>query len=347
MKAKLVSIKPVKNLRPRLIAMTGTPVSERPDNAYPLIKMIAPSLCTSKSKFADAFMEFEELYFGGTKIKKLVRYKNLEWLQDLLSTISIRRTLDNVQGMPEKIWITRNVELPTSQMSGYQALLKKEVKDVLTSKGVMNTTTITSLALRLRQYINNPHIIGIEKESAKYDELEQLLDELLEDDMQKVLVWTIFKTNSTDALCKRFAKYKPISIDGDTTDEDIIRWNHDFDRSENRVVFATPQKGGTGLDFLSRCRTAIYLDIPWSLVQFKQSQDRIVRRTNTQSTDPIERLKGSPATLISLHAQGTVDDLVWETIQRKLAMANSVTESKSEEIEFESKEVLRLLGYNT
>jgi hypothetical protein len=60
---------------------------------------------------------------------------------------------------------------------------------------------------------------------------------------------------------------------------------------------------------------------------FKQSQDRLIRRTNVTSSDWLERLKGSPATLIKFRVAGSVDDLVESILERKVSLADGTDAS--------------------
>jgi hypothetical protein len=342
-KAKIVAMSPPKKPRPRLVAITGTPVSESPLNAYTLLRLIDPALAVSRSKFQAVFTESEVRFFGGRRIQKVSGYKNLDKLRALLANISIRRTMDEVKGMPEKIWIERFSEMDDAQKAEYKNIAKQTAAHLRNSKNKsLSEEDVTTATLRLRQVINDPAILQSDAQSCKFDSLEEIADEVLEDQMAKLVVWTNF-IDPIPRLIQRFKRYKPLAIYGPTTQEEISHLNKTFDHSDNRIIFVTPAKGGTGLDFLNRARVAVYIDLPWSYVQFVQSQDRIIRRTNVESDDPIEKLKGSPATLIRLHIRNTIDDLVWENLSRKMALATTATSISIDDLRMSRDEILEFI----
>jgi len=318
MKAKVVSITAVKKPTPRLVCMTGTPVSESPLNAYSLVRLVNPSLATSKIKFNSAFTNTVEKFYGGQKkveLDKKTPYKNLDKLRTIMSGFSIRRTLAEVHGMPKKIWMTREVTLSPEQKKVYNTVAAKEKLGLSFSS--LGEKDMGSVSLRLRQVLLDPTILGFDAPSAKFDALEDLASEILEDPQAKMVVWLSFVT-SMPALLKRFKQYHPVALYEQTTQAEIVHLNKTFDHSSCRLVFASPAKASTGVDFLARARYAVYLDRPFSSTQWLQSQDRLVRRVNLASTDEIELLKGSPATLIDLYAPGTVDALTHALLDRKI-----------------------------
>jgi hypothetical protein len=107
---------------------------------------------------------------------------------------------------------------------------------------------------------------------------------------------------------------------------------------------AIPAFGGTGVDFLSRCRTAVYVDIPFSTVLFRQSLDRIHRRVNATATDKISLIKASPAHIIFLHAEDTVDDLVLGRVSEKGNLVDSILEAQAHLAKMSPEQILASLG---
>lgn len=340
MKAKVLSITGVKKPKPRLIGMTGTPVSERPLNAYSLIRLIEPNLAVSRAKFNSAFVITKEHFYGGRKVVKVVGYQNLDKLRDLLSSISIRR--ETAEGMPEVIPITREVELNPDHLRLYKKYQKEVREKVRAASPNVSMKELDELTLRLRQILNDPQILGYDVPSSKFNELENIFEEILDDNITKVVVWTNF-IDPIPRLLQRFKKYNPVAIYGATSDKEIERLQQTFDHSDERIVFVTPAKGGTGLDFLARARYAIYIDKPWSYILWKQSQDRLKRRTDMTSKDPIEQLKGTPAKLIFLHVPKTPDDLVNEQLERKTELAKASTAISVDEMRIEKKDLMSYL----
>ena len=81
-----------------------------------------------------------------------------------------------------------------------------------------------------------------------------------------------------------------------------------------RIVVAIPEKAGTSIDWLKVCRTAVYLEKPWSLALWRQSVDRIDRRSNTDF-----------AYIIQLEANESVDQLVNTMLERRQNVFDAIT----------------------
>jgi hypothetical protein len=146
-----------------------------------------------------------------------------------------------------------------------------------------------------------------------------------------------------DQLAKRYqAKYGCIKLVGGTSQEELAHWSKTWDTSKERIAIGIPLFGGTGINFLGRCRYAIYVEPPFSLITFRQSQDRIHRRVGPILTE-IDKVKASPATLIYLQVEKTIDELVYKILDCKGAMADSILTTDDKLIELGRAELLAYL----
>jgi SNF2 family DNA or RNA helicase len=307
-----------KKTRARLCLATGTPVSESPMDAWSVLNFIDKSqLPKTYNKFENYFTIKVRKEMGGRVWGETTGYKNLGELKQLLQRSMIRRLKVDIKGMPEKVSQFRYL-----QMTGAQQQLYNDIKRGLYDTIEQDPNNKLSIAfamtkcIRLRQALNHPSLVEKEGESAKYQIVDEILDEVLTDPMSKVVLWTEFRA-AADLLVERYEKkYGCIKLVGGTSQEQLSYWSKNFDHMPQRVAVGIPLFGGTGVDFLSRCRTAIYLEPPYSLITFRQSCDRIHRRVGT-GNDPIEVIKRSPANLIFLQVEKSIDELCYKLLARK------------------------------
>lgn len=340
---------------PRVVLMTGTPISESPLNAYTALKILSNDYLPHVTRFENYFTikESMEIFRKDKKtgrtirreIDKVVGYKNLEELRLRIGRLSIRRTKDDMKGFPEQVFVTRNVILSGKQKDLYKALCG-EVASSISSDDLVNLETFfggNAKTLRLRQFLNHPNFIDEECESAKYQEIDNILSELFEDKDQKVVIWTEYR-KGVDLIFDRWnEKYGVIKLYGgvDITESMI----QDFEGKDGpRIIAAIPKKAGTGVDFLVRARTAIYIDRPYSFNEFKQSVDRIHRRVKTDGELTwLDKIKSQRATIIFLDVANSIDELVRDRLQRKQILSETVMGGKDKVAEEASMNRMRKL----
>jgi len=341
----------------RVVLLTGTPVSESPTNAYVALKILNYGKVPHISKFENHFLVKAEKtitrknpagYGKGKAITYLdvVGYKNLDELKQRLGRVSIRRSKAEMKGFPDKIFITRSVFLEGKQKDLYKAICG-EIAHSLPKESEINIEKFlgnSNAVLRLRQIMNHPSLLGEEGKSAKYEELDNILEELLADPEQKVIIWTEFRA-AVDLLFERYnEQYGAVKIYGGVTNEELVKISDAFENKPTpRVAVCIPAKAGTGVDFLARARTAIYVDRPYSLVLFKQSLDRIHRRVNTINPTPLDVIRAKPATIMFLDVVDSIDDLVREKLTSKWDIAEAVTTSDEQLIEMGRGDLLKYL----
>lgn len=351
MKAKVLSVEPLKRPLPRVIEATGTPVSESPATAYTALRVLNPTLVPNVKRFGKYFEVRERMAVlqkkgkhKGRKLRfsRIVRFKNLDYLRTLLEPHTIRRLKTEVRGMPEVIQERREIVLPDKVLDSYDKLRRAVVDELRSDRIRITLDDAMVRSLRLRQFLEYPPLLGFDKlDGPKFAELDNILEEVLSNPMAKVIVWCNFVATVL-ALRDRYKQYNAAGLYEETSPEELARLGHTFDTDSCRVVIATPKKGGTGIDFLSRARTAIYLARPYSYIDNTQSVNRVVRRTAENPTTDIERIKASPATILDLYVPGTVDDLVAIALERKTALALQATPS-ADVLDISSDEVADLL----
>ena len=312
--------------KPIIWTLTGTPVSENPSNSYVLLTIVEPYFKISKWTFDNFFNVFIKIpvHIKGTpktiEIRKSIKFRNLDQLT-YFNRFAIRRSRSELTGMPEKIQSDRLVELYPEQRTAYNNIKEKTIKELLVEgkNGMLNKIQVRNILMRLRQIANHPHILKLGSRSVKHDIIESLITELLTDH-QKVIVWGVFREGLEllhDQLEK--ADIKNSILYGGMTNESMDKIQHEFESDNLDVILASIGKMGTGTDYFKRARTAIYLDLPLSFVEYSQSQDRIIRRG-------VE----SPGVLIRVMAEGSVDQAIDYMLQNKQELSEAVIEEHEE-----------------
>jgi SNF2 family DNA or RNA helicase len=340
---------------PRVILMTGTPVSENPTSAYVALKLLTGN-APHFTKFENHFCVKRKIEvqvrdkitgkIGRKKVSKLTGYKNLSELKTMISRVSIRRT--NVEGFPEKIPIIRDIILSGAQLKLYRAMCSS-ITDGLSAKSQVNIAKFLesdARALRLRQLMNHPALLDEKGDSAKYKELDYIFDEILADNEQKVVVWTEWR-KSVELLYDRYnSDYGVHKIYGGVGNLELKAIRDDFEAigSGAKIVVSIPAKGGTGLDFLARARTAIYVDRPRSYILFKQSMDRLSRRINpSPDLSELDKIRAKPYKVMFLDVISSLDVMIREEMWEKTNFADMVTADTSESFELSRQDFLKYL----
>ena len=125
-----------------MIAMTGTPIMNKPLDVYTMLKWLGFE--------KHAFYSFKNHYCitGGYGGYEVIGYKNLDELRDRLNEIMLRRLKSDVFDLPDKLYVDEYVE-----MTSKQAVIYKEVSSEIKSnidQIKMANNPLTEL-IRLRQ----------------------------------------------------------------------------------------------------------------------------------------------------------------------------------------------------
>lgn len=100
------------------IALTGTPIRNYVDDLFTQVDIIRPGTWTSYNDFCERHAVITTLRQGPRTIRKIVGGKNLTELNEVVSTVQIRRCMDEVLDLPPKIYTYPTLELdePTRKL---------------------------------------------------------------------------------------------------------------------------------------------------------------------------------------------------------------------------------------
>lgn len=300
---------------------TGTPVSEKPEDAWSLFRVLEGETCSLRI-FKDFFTA------------------DLEELKKRVGRRMIRRLKVELEGCPERLEVTREVELSAREEQLYKAV-RDEIAEELAELPELPLELAMTKMMKLRQMLNSLSFIGEDGDTSKVQELDDVVAEVLAEPTSKILIWTEWR-DSVDMLAERYEHYGSVKLYGGIENSELAALGRSFDSSSTRVVVAIPAFAGTGIDFLSRCRTAVYLETPWSTVLFRQSLDRIVRRV-TDRDSAIGKIKASPATLVFLKVMGTIDEYVYDRLAEKGSLVDALLNSEKQLKKLGRSDVMKIL----
>lgn len=294
----------------RCIALTGTVIMNVPEDCY------VPLKWTGNTK--STFTQFKRIYnvYGGFGGVQVVGHKNLELLQELLSSCSLRRLKSEVLDLPDKTYQIEYVELGSKQQKLYDEVAQGIAIELDKLDHIPTILEEITINMRLRQITAYPGALSTEvTQSAKIDRLFDLVEDITSQG-DKVVVFCTFKS-AAEEVCKRLDKYGALLCTGNQTDDEINNNKKLFEENEqNKVLVCTWQKMGTGHTLIS-ANYAIFLDTPWTDADFQQASDRIHRIGQNKKVF-----------IITLIAKDTYDERVQEILERKECLSGYLVDNK-------------------
>lgn len=289
------------------MAMTGTLLVNNPQDLYAPMKLIG---LINYDKWY-----FEKQYTIKDDWGQIIGFKNMDDLHNILYKSSLRRTKDLLT-LPEKMYMQEWLELSKEeinvldQITGDRNSFKLEKIDY--------PEEIFAIITRMRQATVAAELLTDRvKKSTKFDRLNDILEEA-KSKGQKVLVFCPF----TEALklgldyCK---EYKPKLICGGMGSR--IQEVVDEHESTNgfSVIFAQEATLGVGYTLINT-NIVVFLSPPWNEANYEQCSDRCYRIGQKNTVQVIDLL-----------AKDTYDELVYQKLHGKGAMAKMLIDGNEDE----------------
>lgn len=290
---------------------------------------------TQFGQWGTGFCWFTDPKTGDRKQREypeLIRYKNLDVLNQWLSEITDRVLKEDVLDLPPKLYKTMRFELTNQQRRVYDQLREEALSFLDTGELVTAPMMLTKM-LRLQQVANGyvavddaleEPIIDIGKENPRLD----LLMEVCEDLPHKAIIWTRFRRDA-DLICEAMTKkgMTHVRYDGAVDDDGREEAKRKFKTAEAQFFISNPAAGGEGLTLLGdqsegaeedmACKTVIYYSNGFNLQHRLQSEDRAHRIGQRW-----------PVQYIDIVASDTIDQDVVENLKSKFDVAQQVTGDK-------------------
>lgn len=309
----------IKTLQSRYaFVLTGAPIENRIDDLYSIVQFL-------DLKFFGPLFRFNREYYQLDEKGKPVGYKNLDALHRRVHPILLRRRKSDVEGeLPDRIvnhYFVAMTEEQKLRYADYEAIVAKLA--AVARRRALLPKEFEKLQLSLasmRMLCDTPYILDENcRLCPKLDELQSLLDELLEDDTTKIIIfseWERMLMLVREALEERgigFAWHTG-SVNQKKRPLEIGRFKND----PACRVFLSTDAGSVGLN-LQVANVVINMDLPWNPAKLEQRIARAWRKHQTRSVR-----------VINLVSENTIEHRMLGLLKQKQALADNVLESGGE-----------------
>ncbi len=291
-----------------MIGLSGTPISGKPAEFFPVLQMIRPEQFSSFWKYAMEYCAPHKNPYSGTW--DFSGASNLEALHMVLQDIMIRRMKHEVlKDLPRKtrtiipISISNRVEYTRAENDFLRWLAEvkgdKAAKRAAKAEAIVRLNSLKWLTAQ-----------GKMKFALKW------MEEWLESTDEKLIVFA-YHRDSRGILKKAYPK--AALVDGTVTGK---KRQGQVDRFQTapkcRVFLGQRQSAGTGLDGLQRAScNVLFLEIGWTSVEHNQAEDRALRIGQTKHVN-----------VYYLVGRNTVEERMLSIIEQKDGVCAQVLDGK-------------------
>ena len=293
------------------IALTGTPISNSPQDIFSIVDWIQPGYLGTQWHFQEKYCITinEDQWGNSTSYSTVVGYKNMDDLANKVETVMLRRTKEEVlTDFPPKTVETISFTLSEDEQVLYKSI-KNYIIEELDKMGIDKTTLpiIPVKMLRLKQATNDPRLVveeGVDPpKSTKLQVCKDLLKPIIKSG-DKAIIFTQF-AEMLNILATELSEYNPVCVYGDVNPrkrmEAVMKLKED---PKCKVILMT-EAGAYGLN-IQHATYVIHYDSPWSIAKLMQREDRSHRIG-----------QGKPVTVYNLVAKNSIDEYVAKVLHKK------------------------------
>ena len=263
----------------RRLALSGTPLENRPEELWSIFDFLAPGFLGSLRKFRRTYAL--PIARGDRDAMALLRLK--------IEPLVLRRLKKEVaKELPDKIEQTLRCEMGSAQRALYDHVageLKENIKEKIAQVGIEQAQLDILAALtRLRQICCDPALLPSPKgtkvpPSAKLEMFEELMREALDGDRAVVVFSQFVQMQRRLIEVIRKLGVEPLWLHGGTVNRDRVVASFQ-DLKGPPVIVVSLKAGGTGLT-LTRADTVVHYDPWWNPAVERQATDRAHRLGQT------------------------------------------------------------------
>ena len=313
----------VKEIKRDLIvhALTGTPMTSRPRDLFPLLQILDHSLGKSFLSFAKRYCDAYQGDFG------LVAdgATNIEELTVQLHGVMLRRTKDEVLDLPPKIRTWMDVELHPYAIQHFNRLVQNFISKFDTPEAIDESAESVGLSSEHRDELDDSidttdlgtgmgRLTQVRRAIAfvKCRHTIKFVENALEQG-EKVIIFTSFL--NTMQRFQRHFKDRAVYVSGEVP---VHERQNRVDRFQNddalKLFIANMHIAGVGIN-LTAARQIVFNDLDWVPANHWQAEDRAYRIGQTGTVN-----------VTYMIATGTVDSFVKTVLETKAALMDSIVE---------------------
>lgn len=306
---------------PVVHALTGTPMTNRPRDLFPLLQILNHPLGKSFLSFAKRYCEAYQGDFG------LVAdgASNIEELTVQLHGVMLRRTKDEVLDLPPKVRTWMEVELHPYAVQHYNRLLQDFLSKFESPDQLIGLPESLELTSEQRdEFEESIDLTDVGNAMGRVTQVRRAIafvkcrhtikfvENALEQG-EKVIIFTSF-LNTMQRFQKHF-KDRAVYVSGNVPIHQRQERVDRFQNDENiRIFCANMHIAGVGIN-LTAARQVVFNDLDWVPANHWQAEDRAYRIGQTGTVN-----------VTYMIASGTVDSFVKTVLETKAALMESIVE---------------------
>lgn len=306
---------------PVRVALTGTPIANDVTDLWPILHWLEPKEWPTKTRWIDRFVDTMLNAWGGLMVIGIKAQMYDEFYAGL--NPRMRRMPEDVvlNHLPPILYEERQCEMGAKQAKAYKQLTEEMLAELdgatLTVDSPLTKTT------RLLQFASSYAEVeeietvdehGFPKVKQKVTltdpscKIDTFMDDITDFGDQQVAVMAVSR-QLIELLSARLEKAKiPHGlVTGAQNEDERQKAMDDFQEGKIQFILFTSGAGGTGIT-LTAARYLARLQVPYSLVDFKQSLRRVRRIGSERHPNIIVR---------DYITEGTIDTKVFEALQKK------------------------------
>jgi len=290
---------------PHIIAISGTPIVNRPIEGFNTVQMIDRTIFPNFFKFAQRYCNARHNGFGWDYSGA----SNQSELHEKLQSIMIRRKKEDVlPELPNKIYSYIPIEL--ANQNEYKKAETDFISFLHTTKG--------ATAAEKAKYAE--HLVKIEglKQLAVKGKMKQAIEwiaDFLDSSDEKLVIFAIHK-EMINALMEKFGKIA-VKIDGSVSAENRDSAVRQFQENDKIKLFiGNIRAAGTGLTLTAASNVA-FLELPWTPAEIMQSEDRCHRIGQKNTVN-----------VYFLLADNTIENKISELLDTKRKILEAILDGK-------------------
>lgn len=315
-----------------VVCLSGTPITHNPGDLWTALVCLEPGAWPSKERWVHRYCE---VVAGEYKddVLGLSPYTEAEFRLTLMGQFRRVAKADVLDQLPPKVYSVRTVDLPAKWRKAYDDFEKQMLAELPDDGGelaVMDVLTKVNLLTRLASA--SADVTVTEEADPKTGELKQhihldlkapswkveaLLEILAERPGEPVVCFAPSKqlVELAGAAAKK-AGLRVGYVVGGQSAKDRTAAVDGFQAGELDLICVTTGAGGVGIT-LTRARTVVFLQRPWSLVEALQAEDRC-HRIGSEQHDSIE--------VIDIVARNTVDSRIRGVLRERAGQLSDLVQ---------------------
>lgn len=330
-----------------IVFATGTPVSNSISEMYVMMNYIQPDILSEYGMdnfdaWVGAFGVIEnnlEINTTGDKFiarKRFTKFTNLPELMKLYKrTTDIQMTEDLDLPVPDVERIAVKSEMTSTQTDKLGELVERtdNIKTGSVDPSVDNMLKITSEA---RKLATDMRLLDKSYTLADNNKIMQVVDNVFKIYQRETInrgtqmIFSDIGTPSTDGF-SIYSELKNLLVERGVPEEEIafihdaknkdakLQLQRKMNAGEVRILLASTEKGGTGLNVQRRMKAVHHIDVPWKPSDIIQRNGRIVRQGNLYNRIQI----------YYYITTGSFDNYLWQIQETKLRYISQIMTSKT------------------